>query len=196
MNYQIIMNSNDQLNSAEPNEKSNWRIRLGTWMFYVPFLMFIGAPIIIPLMGLSAGQSAAIIGSIIVAAEIIWFASIPLLGKDGFKEMKTKAFSVLRLRSEPISRSRHRLGVGLLVTSIAVEAILIIFIIGAHINLGAESASASILGFDFQAQAAVFIGLEMATAAGIIASVYLLGAGFAERLKLAFQWHGESGQVY
>ena len=189
------MKNNTQKESAEPNEKSNWRIRLGTWMFYVPFLMFVGAPIIIPLMGLSAGHSAAIIGGVVVAAEIIWFASIPLLGKAGFKEMKNKAFSVLRLRSEPISRSRHRLGVGLLVISIAVEAILIIFIIGAHINLGTESASASILGFDFQAQATLFIGLELATAAGIIASVYLLGAGFAERLKLAFQWHGVPGQA-
>lgn len=190
------MKNNDQRDSTEPNGKQNWRIRLGTWMFYVPFLMFVGAPLIIPLMGLSAGQSAAIIGGVVVAAEIIWFASIPLLGKAGFKEMKTKAFSMLRLRSEPISRSRHRLGVGLLVISIAVEAVLIIFMIGAHLDLGAESASASILGYDFQAQAAVFIGLEMATAAGIIASVYLLGAGFAERLKLAFQWHGESGQAY
>lgn len=189
------MKNNNKRDSAEPNGKSKWRIRLGTWMFYVPFLMFIGAPIIIPLMGLSAGHSAAIIGGVIVAAEIIWFASIPLLGKAGFKEMKNKAFSVLRLRSEPISRPRHRLGVGLLVISIAVEALLIIFMIGAHINLGAESASASILGFDFEAQAAVFIGLEIVTAAGIIASVYLLGAGFAERLKLAFQWHGEPGQV-
>ena len=195
MNYQIIMKSNDQLNSAEPNGKTNWRIRLGTWMFYMPFLMFFGAPLLIPLMGLSAGQSAAIIGGIIVAAEIIWFASIPLLGKDGFKEMKTKAFSVLRLRSEPISRSRHRLGVGLLVSSIAVEALLIIIMIGAHLQLGSESAGATIVGFDFQSQAAVFIGLEIATAAGIIASVYLLGAGFAERLKLAFQWHGEAGQA-
>ena len=189
------MKSNIKREPAEPNRKPNWRMRLGTWMFYVPFLMFIGAPIIIPLMGLSAGHSAAIIGAFVVAAEIIWFASIPLLGKAGFKEMKNNAFSVLRLRSEPISRSRHRLGVGLLVISIAVEAILIIFMIGAHINLGAESASASILGFNFEAQAAVFIGLEMATAAGIIASVYLLGAGFAERLKLAFQWHGEPGRA-
>lgn len=195
MNYLVTMNSNDQRKSPESDGKASWRIRLGTWMFYVPFLMFIGAPLVIPLMGLSAGQSAAIIGGIIVAAEIIWFASIPLLGKTGFKEMKNKAFSVLRLRSDPISRSRHRFGVGLLVISIAVEAIFIIFIIGAHLNLGAESASASMLGFDFQTQAAVFIGLEIATAAGIIVSVYLLGAGFAERLKLAFQWHGDAGQA-
>ena len=164
-------------------------------MFYIPFAMIFGAPVIIPLMGFSATQSAALIGGILVAGEVIWFASIPLLGKAGFKEMKNKAFSVLRLRSEPISRSRHRLGVGLLIISIAVEAILIIFMIGAHINLGPESASASLLGFDFQAQATFFIGLELATAAGIFASVYLLGAGFAERLKLAFQWHGEPGRA-
>ena len=64
--------------------KKSWRIRIGTWMFYVPFGMFFGAPVIIPLLGFSATESAAAIGAIIVAAEVIWFASIPLLGKKGF----------------------------------------------------------------------------------------------------------------
>lgn len=185
---------------SSPNEITeqkglSWRIRLGTWMFYVPLIMFFGAPLLIPIMGLSAGQSAAIIGGIIVAAEIIWFASIPLLGKAGFKEMKNKAFSILRLRSGPISKGRHQFGVGLLVVSIVVEALVIIIMVGVHITSGSESASSSILGLSYQAQATVFVGMEILSAVGIIASFYILGAGFAERLKLAFQWHGEPGQA-
>lgn len=172
--------------------KSNWRIRLGKWMFYTPFLMFFGAPLLIPLMGFTAGQSAALIGGIIVAAEIIWFASIPLLGKTGFTEMKSKVFGFIKLGTEPISRERHQFGVWLLIVSIAVEALLIIFMVGAHLKLGSESASAQMLGLDFQSQATVFILMEIVTAIGIVASVYLLGAGFAERLKLAFQWQGET----
>ena len=186
------MKSNDQGYSAEPNGETNWRIQLGTWMFYVPFAMILGAPVIIPLLGFSTTQAAALIGGILIAGEVIWFASIPLLGKAGFKKMKNQAFGLLRLRNEPISRSRHRLGVGLLVISIVVEAILIIFMVGAHLKLGSESASASILGFNFQTQAAIFVGIEILTAVGIIASVYILGASFAERLKIAFQWPGES----
>jgi len=174
---------------------SNWHVRLGTWMFYVPFLMILGAPIIIPLLGFSTTQAAALIGGILIAGEVIWFASIPLLGKTGFMEMKSRAFSILRLRSEPISKRRHLFGVWLLVVSIVVETLIIIFMVGAHLKLGPESASASILGLGFQAQAAVFVGIEILTAAGIIASVYMLGAGFAERLKIAFQWQGKSEQA-
>ena len=167
----------------------SWRIKIGTWMFYVPFAMIFGAPVIIPLLGFSATEAAALIGGILIAGEVIWFASIPLLGKAGFKEMKNKAFSILRLRSEPISRSRHRFGVWLLVASISVEALLIIFMVGAHLKLGPESGSAMIFGLGFQDQAMVFVTLEILTAIAIVASVYLLGAGFAERLEKAFVWH-------
>jgi len=185
---------------SSPNEITeqkglSWRVRLGTWMFYVPFIMFFGAPLLIPIMGLSAGQSAAIIGGIIVAAEIIWFASIPLLGKAGFKEMKNKAFSILRLRSGPISKGRHQFGVRLLVVSIVVEALVVFIMVGAHITSGSESVTSSILGLSYQAQATVFVSIEILTAVGIITSVYLLGAGFAERLNLAFQWPGEPAQL-
>ena len=182
----INENTNQALNSET---KLSWRIRIGTWMFYVPFAMILGAPVIIPLLGFSTTQAAALIGGILIAGEVIWFASIPLLGKAGFKEMKNKAFSMLRLRSTPISKTRHSFGVGLLVTSIAVEALLITFMVGAQLKLGSGSAGATIAGLDFQTQATVFVSIEILTAVGIIASVYLLGAGFAERLKTAFQWH-------
>ena len=79
--------------------KSGWRVTLGTWMFTIPFVMFFGTPVVIPLLGLSAGQAVAAIGGILVAAEVIWFASIPLLGKQGFIAMKKKAFGFLKLRT-------------------------------------------------------------------------------------------------
>lgn len=163
-------------------------------MFYIPFAMIIGAPVIIPLLGFTATEAAALIGGLLIAGEVIWFASIPLLGKAGFKEMKNKAFSILRLRSEPISRLRHNFGVGLLVVSIAAEALLIIFMVGAHLKLGSESAGPTIAGVDFQSQAMIFVSIEILTAVGIISSVYLLGAVFAERLKIAFQWQGDFDQ--
>ena len=93
--------------------KPSWRIRVGTWMFAVPFVMFVGAPVVVPFLGLSAGDAAAVIGGVIVAAEVIWFASIPLLGKEGFAEMKKKSFSFLKLPSGPVSQPRHKLGVRL-----------------------------------------------------------------------------------
>jgi hypothetical protein len=80
-------------------------------MFYAPFVLFFGAPVIIPVIGFSASQAAAIIGWIIVDAEVIWFASIPLLGKKAFKQMKFQAFSLLKSKAGPTSKSRHQVGV-------------------------------------------------------------------------------------
>jgi hypothetical protein len=101
--------------SASPDTtetpKTSWRVTLGTWMFTIPFVMFFGALVVIPLLGLSVAQAAAAIGGVVVAAEVIWFASIPLLGKQGFLAMKKKAFGFLKLKADPISESRHKLGV-------------------------------------------------------------------------------------
>jgi hypothetical protein len=97
-------------NLKSTSMKKNWRLILGTWMFYVPFVMFFGAPVMIPLIGLSATQATALVGGIFVAAEVIWFASIPLLGMEGFKQMKSQAFSLLKPNTGPISRIRHQAG--------------------------------------------------------------------------------------
>ena len=90
---------------ASAPAKGGWRVKLGTWMFTVPFVMIFGAPVVSPLLGLSTAQAAAVIGGIIVAGEVIWFASIPLLGLQGFKAMKKRAFGFLKLQTKPISRA-------------------------------------------------------------------------------------------
>ena len=181
------MDDNKSTAEGELNT-SSLRITLGTLMFYAPFLMFFGAPIVIPFLGLSATETAGILGAVLVVAEVVWFASIPLLGKEGFRAMKTKAFGFFKLRSEPISRLRHRLGVGLLRGSIVTEIIWVARIIGAHFKLGSEPANVLILGMNFEAQAIFYVTIEILTGVGVVAGVYMLGAGFAERLKHAFEW--------
>lgn len=172
--------------------KPSWRIRVGTWMFAVPFVMFVGAPVVVPFLGLSAGDAAAVIGGVIVAAEVIWFASIPLLGKEGFAEMKKKSFSFLKLPSGPVSQPRHKLGVRLfwlgLGGQLGLHAVLAaaIVIVGGH-------PEKLILGMDLDQQIVVYLVVLMLCTVCLVAGVYALGAGFAERFRHVFDWAGKEG---
>jgi hypothetical protein len=156
-------------------------------MFTIPFVMFFGAPIAIPLLGLSAAQSAAAIGGIVVAAEVIWFASIPLLGKQGFLAMKKKAFSILKLKAGPISQSRHKLGVTLFWIGLGGQLLLHAVMIIAYAIVGAHP-ERILLGMTFEQQLAVYFSLLVAFVICFIAGVYALGADFADRFKHAFDW--------
>lgn len=154
-------------------------------MFTIPFVMFFGAPVVIPFLGLTGAQAAAAIGGVIVAAEVIWFASIPLLGKEGFLAMKKKAFGFLKLQSGPISETRHRLGVKLfwigLCGQLALHAVMIVAyaIVGAH-------PERIILGLDFEQQLGAYFSLLLLFVICLIAGVYALGADFADRFKQVF----------
>ncbi len=178
-------------NSTETTDapKSGWQVQLGTWMFTIPFVMFFGAPVVIPLLGLSTGQAAAAIGGILVAAEVIWFASIPLLGKQGFIAMKKKAFGFLKLRTGPIGESRHKLGVLLFCIGLGGQLLLHAIMIIAYAIVGAHP-ERIILGMDFEQQLSVYFSLLVLFVVCLVAEVYALGADFADRLKCVLEYQG------
>lgn len=175
---------------AKATPASTWRITLGTWMFYVPFIIVPGAPIVIPLLGISATQAAAIVGGVVLVSEIIWFASIPLLGKEGFKRLKSQAFGVLKPGSGPIGRGRHRMGVWMFTGGISFQILLGVGVVIAYFAVGADDISAKILGLDFEQQALAFAIIQIAAVVSVLASLYVLGADFLERLGHAFDWAG------
>jgi len=166
----------------------NWRNTIGTWMFYVPFVMFFGAPVIIPLIGFSASQAAAIVGGIIVAAEVIWFASIPLLGKEGFKQMKSEAFSLLKLKSGPIGNARHQAGMWMFTIGILSQILLGMGVMVAYFLVGARDPGIPLMGLSFEQQAIAYVVIQIASIACLVGSVYVLGADFWERLNRALEW--------
>jgi hypothetical protein len=175
---------------AEGAPASTWRITLGTWMFYVPFIIVPGAPIVIPLLGISATQAAAVVGGVVLVSEIIWFASIPLLGKEGFKKLKAQAFGLLKPRSGRIGQGRHRIGVWMFTGGISVQILLGVGVVIAYFVVGADDISAKILGLNFEEQALAFATIQIAAVVSVIASLYVLGADFLERLGHAFDWAG------
>ena len=74
---------------AAPN--TGWRHRLGLLLFFGAFPIFTINPVVIPIFGFSAGESAALIGGVLLVVELHGFASIPLLGKAGFQQVKEQA---------------------------------------------------------------------------------------------------------
>ncbi len=182
------MDHNNQKHCADGDLRKNWRIQIGTWMFYVPFVMIFGAPVIIPLLGFSAPKAAAIIGGILIAGEVIWFASIPLLGKAGFKQMKTQAFSLLKPKSGPIRKSRHQVGVWMFTIGIISQISLGIVVVVAYFIVGAKDPSIAVMGLSFEQQAIVYSSIQLVAIVCVLFSVYVLGADFWERLSRVFKW--------
>ena len=181
--------SNDST-GHEMNKKS-WRYRLGLILFFGAFPIFFATPVVIPMLGLSAGESAALVGGILLAVEVLWFASIPLLGKEGFKAVKQRTFGLFKLSSGPVSQGRHRFGVILLFVSILFDVVLNLIMLGTDILVkGADVPTGQMLGLSFSQQATVYITVQVLTTVGMVVALFVLGGDFWERLKKAFEWHG------
>lgn len=181
-----------ELNSHPANPESantSWRYRLGLVLFFGAFPIFFATPVVIPMLGLSTGESAALIGGILLAVEVLWFASIPLLGKEGFETVKQRAFGWLKLSSGPISRARHRFGVTLLLGSILLDVLINLIMVGTDF-LAPETdvPTKQLLGLTFSEQATVYVSVQILTTIGIVAALFILGADFWGRLKTAFEW--------
>lgn len=177
---------------ADANTRpSGWRYTLGFWMFTIPFVMIIGTPVIVPFFVKSATEAAAIIGGVILVGEIVWFASIPLLGKAGFKELKNKAFGFLALSRGPIGRGRHLWGLRLMGLGVLLETLVLIGLVFGYFYLGEAHLDQPLIGNSFEAEARIFIGLVIASAACFVGGLYAVGLPFVERLEAALEWQAD-----
>ena len=126
-----------------------------------------------------------------MAVELLWFASIPLLGKEGFKEVKQRTFGWLKLPSSPVSQTRHRIGVMLLFGSLLLNVLLNLIMVGVDLFVsGPDQPNPVILGLSFEQQTTVYIATQILTSIGVMVAMFMLGGDFWERLKKAFEWHG------
>jgi len=187
------MHRPDSKNMNPGNSNTSWRYRLGMLLFFGAFPIFFATPVVIPMLGLSAGESAALIGGILMAVEVLWFASIPLLGKEGFNKVKQRTFGWFKLSSSPVSRARHRFGVTLLFGCILLDVLLNLVLVATDFFVpGAEVPTTQILGLSFSEQATIYVSIQILTTVGIITALFILGADFWERLKAAFEWQANN----
>ena len=168
--------------------QSGWRYRFGLVLFFGAFPIFFATPVVIPLLGLSAAESAALMGGILLAVEVLWLASIPLLGKKGFSEVKKRAFGWLSFLSRPVNKTRHVFGVWLLLGSILLDVILNLSLIIRNLFVEDPAAALTVLGMSQSQVSALLSGLQAVTTLGVIAGILILGSEFWERLRNAFVW--------
>ena len=168
--------------------KSGWRYRLGMTLFFGAFPIFFAAPILVPMLGLSTAESVALIGGILMAVEVLWFISIPLLGKKGFNDVKKRAFGSLSFVSKPASKLRHTMGVWLLLGTILLSVLLNLALMILDLVVADPAITLSLMGMSQNQMTVLFSGLQAISTLGVIIGVLMLGSDFWERLRHAFVW--------
>ena len=169
---------------------------LGMALFFGAFPVFFATPLIVSMLDLSAMDSAALIGGVLVVVEILWIISIPLLGKQGFDEVKSKAFGWLKRSEKFVGRTRHYFAVILLVACLFIDALTNLAIVGVDLFVDvAADPNATLFGMTFQQQATLYISAQILTTIGVVASMILLGGDFWERIRRAFKWQPPEERV-
>ena len=171
----------------EPKSPATFRYRLGLGVFIVGNVLATTG-ILLPVFGLAKGRMVGAIAVIMAAGEIISLSSIFLLGKEGFKELKSRLFAALKRTpsGEPVSHRRHRVGSTLLLLHVATQFAAVVFPIASHYGAVAEGAFPKVLGFGREEQLKWFVGLLVASEVLFFAGVYTLGADWWGRFQSLF----------
>jgi hypothetical protein len=176
--------------SAEPEAPTpppTFRYRLGLGVFVVGnFLATIG--ILLPVLGLAKGHMVGVVAVTMAAGEIISACSIFLLGKEGFKELKSRLFAVLKRTppGEPVSRRRYRVGASFLALHVVAQFAALVFPIASHYGAVADRTFPTVLGLARDDQLQWFIGLLVTGEVLFFAGVYTLGADWWGQFRALF----------
>jgi len=171
-----------------PKPPPTLRYRLGIVVFVVGNLLAV-AGLLLPAVGLATGPMVGVIAVMLAAGEIISLSSIFLLGKEGFKELKSRLFAVLKRTpsGEPLSQRRHRVGASLLALHVVAQFAALIFPIASHYGVATDGTFPTVLGLPREDQLKWFVGLLAASELLFFAGVYTLGADWWERFRELFQ---------
>ena len=137
------------------------------------FIVSIGWPILIPVLpfiGISGTQIAAISGVMLVAAELMLVAGVAIAGKDGFAYIKAKVFGVAKAYGPPQTVSRMRYSIG-----------LVMFLIPLLIGWGGPYFGEYIPGFTEQTMTYAIAGDVL-----LLISLFVLGGDFWDKLRSLF----------
>ena len=164
-----------------------WRYKIGLFMFIVGNL---GVILAMP-VGVFLGFGIATIGSIVVGSEVLATASIFFLGKDGFIAIKNKIVTAAKSSyTAPVSRTRHRIGIALLLTKVVTTYIMMIYAWDAFAIAGADGPAAPVWGLNIEEQGSLVWHLFLAGEISFLLSIYVLGADWWGRFRRIFIWEG------
>lgn len=175
---------------ATPRQPEGLRYRLGLIVFIIGNLLA-ASGLILPALGLSRGNLVGLIAVLMASGEIVSLASIFLLGKEGFKELKRRLFSALK-RTPPgdrISLKRHRVAIALLVVHVFAQVAALSLPIAAHYGSTSQGSFPEVLGLGRDEQLRWFIGLLATAEVLFFAGVYTFGADWWGRFRALFEWN-------
>lgn len=170
-----------------PKPPPTLRYRLGLGVFVVGNLLAVTG-MLLPAFGLASGRMVGVIAVILAAGEIVSLSSIFLLGKEGFKELKSRLFAALKRTpsGKPVSLRRHRVGVSFLALHVVAQFAALVFPIASHYGVAAEGSFPTVFGLGHAEQLKWFVGLLVAAEALFFAGVYTLGADWWGRFRTLF----------
>ena len=135
------------------------------------------------------GLGAATVGAIVVAGEIISLASIVFLGKEGFMAIKNKVIAFAKSTyTEPVGRTRHRIGIVLLLTNVVTTYIMMIYAWDAFAIAVAEGPAAPVWGLNIAQQGDLVFYLFLIGEISFLVSIYVLGADWWGKFRRVFVW--------
>ena len=162
-----------------------WRYKVGLFMIIVGNLGIVVA-LMLPLLGVGAG----LVGTLVVGGEAVSLGSIVFLGKEGFKAIKAKAFAFVKgPYAAPVGRTRHYIGVALLLANVVTTYTLIIYAWDAFAAAGVGGPAVSVWGLDIAQQGSLVLWLFMIGEVSFLAAIYVLGADWWGRFRDIFVWH-------
>ncbi len=180
---------------SAPRQPESLRYRLGLIVFIIGNLLA-ASGLILPALGLGRGELVGLIAVLMASGEVVSLASIFLLGKEGFKELKRRLFSALKRTppGEHISLRRHRAALAFLVLHVVAQIAAVMLPIIAHYGSTSLGSFPEVLGLDRGEQLRWFVGLLATAEVLFFAGVYTLGASWWGRFRALFVRTGLSRQ--
>lgn len=159
-----------------PQPPPSFRYRLGLGIFAVGNLLALSG-LVLPALGLAEGRMVGVIAVLLGGGEVLSLSSIFFLGKEGFKQLKSRLFGALKRTpsGEPISQRRHRLGCTMLALHVLAQFAALVFPIASHYGVAADGVFPEVLGLGRADQLRWFLGLLIAAEALFFVGVYTLG---------------------
>mgnify|MGYP001825225974 FL=1 len=171
-----------------PTPPPTLRYRLGIGVFALGNMLAV-AGMLMPALGLAKGRMIGVIAVVLAAGEVISLSSIFLLGKEGFKQLKSRVFAALKRPppGEAISLRRHRTGCALFVTHVVLGFVALVLPIASHYGVANDGTFPTVFGLDREQQLQWFVGLLIGSELLFYAGVYTLGADWWGRFRALFR---------
>ena len=171
-----------------PRPPPSFRYRLGLGVFILGNVLAISG-LLLPALGLAKGSMVGVIAVMLGAGEVISLASIFFLGKEGFKELKSKLFGLFKRvpSGRPISHRRHRVGCTFLALNVLLQFAALVFPIASHFGTTSGGEFPMVFGLGREDQLSWFVGLLVAAEVLFFAGVYTLGADWWARFQALFE---------